>query len=71
MRQEITIELKRGYSITVKEEDPQVGGVVDVLGNYSKSGYKATRIVSKYGIAPTVRENHGQVTGILCKTKSK
>lgn len=24
-----------------------------------------TAIVSKYGIAPTIRENHGQVTGIL------
>lgn len=35
-----------------------------VLGNYSKSNYNATPIVSKYGIAPAVRENHGQVTAI-------
>lgn len=35
-----------------------------VLGNYSKSNYEATNIVSIYGIVPTIRENHGQVTGI-------
>lgn len=42
-----------------------MGGGITVLGNYSKSNYNATAIVSKYGIAPTVRENHGQVTAIV------
>ena len=41
------------------------GDEIVVLGNYSKSNYNATAIVSVYGVAPTVRENHGQVTGIL------
>lgn len=68
----IKIKLKRGYSITVIPDDEKYrGGAIVQLGNYSKSDYNATMIVSKYGIAPTVRENHGQVTGILCKTKSK
>lgn len=29
----------------------------------------ATAIVNKYGIAPTVRENHGQVTAIVVEVK--
>jgi len=48
------------------------GGASDeivILGNYSKSNYNATPIVSRYGIAPTVRENHGQVTGVIHETK--
>lgn len=57
--------LKRGYTCEVKKENTDVGAVIDILGNYSKSGYMATAIVNKYGIAPTVRENHGQVTAIV------
>ena len=33
-----------------------------VLGNYSPSGYDASRIVDNEGLAPTVKENHGTVT---------
>lgn len=65
------IELKRGYSIEVEMDKISVGGQVTILGNYSKSGYMATCIVSKYGIAPTVRENHGQVTGIVVEVKNE
>lgn len=60
------INLKRGYSVDVEEERENVNGI-DVIGNYSKSNYQATAIVNKNGIAPTVRENHGQVTGIVMK----
>ena len=60
------IKLKRGYSIDVEEEKGNVNGI-DIIGNYSKSNYQATVIVNKNSIAPTVRENHGQVTGILTK----
>lgn len=59
-----TIQLKRGYSITVDTVEP-IGNDIYILGNYSKSDYMATAIVSKYGVSPTVRENHGQVTGII------
>ena len=56
----------RNYSIECKEDSPQFNqNEIYVLGNYSKSNYNATAIVSRYGIAPTVRENHGQITGIL------
>ena len=65
----VDIRLKRGYSIQVKEENRDISPVIDVLGNYSKSGYMATAIVNKYGIAPTVRENHGQVTAIVEECK--
>lgn len=59
------IMLKRGYSVTVKREDKDIPPVIDILGNYSKSNYMGTVIVNKYGIVPTVKENHGQITAIV------
>ena len=58
------ISLKRGYEIEVKEEKEDVEGV-DILGNYSKSDFGQTNIINKNGVAPTVTENHGQVTAIV------
>lgn len=63
----IRIDLKRGYSVEVNEIEKEDVNEIDILGNYSKSNYNATAIVNKNGIAPTVRENHGQVTGIIVK----
>lgn len=57
------VSLKRGYSIEVKEEKCETNKV-DYIGNYSKSNFNQTSIVGKNGIAPTVTENHGQVTSI-------
>ena len=65
----VSIPLKRGYSIEVADEKENIGNKIDVIGNYSKSNYLATAIVNKNGICPTVRENHGQVTGIKVKDK--
>lgn len=65
----VSIPLKRGYSIEVADEKENIGNKIDVIGNYSKSNYLATAIVNKNGICPTVRENHGQVTGIKEKDK--
>lgn len=57
---------KRNYSVKCLEDSPKYdGNKIVILGNYSKSNFNGTRIVSKYGIAPCVMENHGQVTGIL------
>lgn len=49
-----------------------VNGVVDsdtnsiiVRGNYMPSNHDASRIVDEEGIAPTVKENHGTVTGVV------
>lgn len=61
------IPLKRGYSVEVGTEKDDTTEI-DVIGNYSKSGYQATQIVGKNGVAPTCRENHGQVTGIVVST---
>ena len=36
-----------------------------VIGNYSPSGHDAARIVDSDGVAPTVKENHGTVTGTM------
>ena len=36
--------------------------MIKVIGNYSPSGHKASRIVNSNGLAPTVKENHGTVT---------
>lgn len=66
----VVVDLKRGYPCEVKEEKEQVDGV-DVIGNYSKSGFNQTPIVNKNGIAPTVTENHGQVTAIAIKNATK
>lgn len=57
--------LKRGYAVEVKEKRKDIPPIIDILGNYSKSKYMATAIVNEYGLAPTVRENHGQVTAII------
>ncbi len=35
------------------------------VGNYSPSKHNASRIVSINGISPTVKENHGTVTGVF------
>ena len=43
-------------------EGVAVDNNVKVLGNYSPSGYEASRIVDCNGIAPIVKENYGTVT---------
>ena len=64
------VPLKRGYDCEIKEEVENPKGV-DVIGNYSKSGFNQTPVVNKNGIAPTVTENHGQVTAIAIKNNTK
>lgn len=38
---------------------------VKVLGNYMPSGHDASRVVDSGGVSPTVKENHGTVTGVI------
>lgn len=40
---------------------------IKVLGNYNASGHDASRVVDTRGVAPTVKENHGTITGIVDK----
>lgn len=37
---------------------------INVVGNYMPSGHDASRIVDEYGLAPTVKENHGTITAV-------
>lgn len=60
----IKIPLKRGYDYEIKPESDNTDEI-DFIGNYSKSGYNQTSVVGKNGVAPTVTENHGQVTAVL------
>ena len=69
-RTPLVVDLKRGYSCEVKEENEDINGV-DVIGNYSKSNFSQTPIVNKNGLAPTITENHGQVTAIAIKNATK
>lgn len=59
----VRVPLKRGYEAEVSKESPDTEEI-DVIGNYSKSGYVQTSIVGKNGVSPTVCENYGQVTAI-------
>jgi DNA (cytosine-5)-methyltransferase 1 len=38
---------------------------VSVIGNYSPSNHNASSIVDSNGLAPTVMENHGTITGVI------
>lgn len=38
---------------------------INVIGNYSPSGYDASRIVDENGLAPTVKENHETATATI------
>lgn len=38
---------------------------IEVIGNYMPSEHNASRVVDTNGLAPTVKENHGTVTGIV------
>jgi site-specific DNA-cytosine methylase len=43
---------------------------VNVVGNYSPSNHNASSIVDSNGIAPTVMENHGTITGVVVNEPS-
>ena len=64
----VSVPLKRGYSCEVKKE-LEDSKEIDYIGNYSKSNFNQTSIVGKNGVAPTVTENHGQVTAITEEEK--
>lgn len=36
-----------------------------VVGNYHKCQHEASRVLCPYGIAPTIKENHGTVNAIV------
>lgn len=57
-----TVQKQKAQTInTMGGEDV---GVV-VLGNYSPSNHEASRIVDSNYLAPTIKENHGTITGVI------
>jgi DNA (cytosine-5)-methyltransferase 1 len=44
---------------------------VNVVGNYSPSNHNASSIVDSNGLAPTVMENHGTITGVVVKEENR
>ena len=52
-----TLNTSTQQAVVIKDE-------VNVVGNYMKSGYDASRIINPDGIAPAVKENHGTVTAV-------
>lgn len=52
-------------TLTTSPQQAIVEPRINVVGNYSPSGYDASRIVDQEGIAPTVKENHGTVTAVV------
>ena len=46
-----------------------VAVTVDVVGNYSPSGYESARILNPGGIAPTLKENHGTINGVTVEVR--
>lgn len=41
-----------------------------VLGNYNESEHEASRIVSGWGISPTIKENYGTIVAVLVNEKA-
>jgi DNA (cytosine-5)-methyltransferase 1 len=48
---------------TIKTNSNDLGVVV--VGNYSPSNHNASSVVDSNGLAPTVMENHGTITGVI------
>lgn len=59
------------YILDDVNEEIQVKDVIERIGNYSPSGHHSHSIVNPNGLAPTVMENHGQVTAIPIKNATK
>lgn len=50
--------------VVIKDDSPETDKIVQI-GKYTPGGFSAGQIVSKNGVAPTVKENHGTVTAII------
>lgn len=59
------IEIWNVRNIYINSREAEKLEEVKVIGNYMPSEHNASRVVDDKGIAPTVMENHGTVTGII------
>lgn len=61
----VTAEGSRGYcNFIINNNNPQ--DKIIKHGSYSPSGYNASSVVDVNSISPTVMENHGTVTAVVC-----
>lgn len=56
--------VQKDKSQTISTMGGENVGVV-VIGNYSPSNHEASRIVDSDYVAPTIKENHGTITGVV------
>ena len=55
-----------GNTLTsVSNDNHLVEPRIDNLGSYKPNGYNGSCVIGEGGIAPTVRENHGEVTAVM------
>lgn len=54
-------------TLTTDGSSPKHNNRVVVIGNYMPSNHDASRVVDSNGLSPTVKENHGTVTGTTTK----
>lgn len=50
---------------SVSKDNYLVEPHIDNLGSYKPNGYNGSCVIGEGGIAPTVRENHGEVTAVM------
>lgn len=50
---------------SVSKDNYLVEPRIDNLGSYKPNGYNGSCVIGEGGIAPTVRENHGEVTAVM------
>lgn len=50
---------------SVSKDNYLVEPRIDNLGSYKPNGYNGSCVIGECGIAPTVRENHGEVTAVM------
>ena len=50
---------------SVSKDNYLVEPRIDNLGSYKHNGYNGSCVIGEGGIAPTVRENHGEVTAVM------
>ena len=50
---------------SVSKDNYLVEPRIDNLGSYKPNGYNGSCVIGDGGIAPTVRENHGEVTAVM------
>ena len=63
-------ERESGIMGTLTTHAGKNSGGIKLVGNYTPKKHNASRVIDGDGIAPTVKENHGTITGIKLKNEN-